>query len=177
MEKPAPAGFTYLEIAVVLMILAVFLSVSLLRIDTVFSGGDLRLASRMLSGKIAETRGEAAYARRPRTLGFDIDANRFYAVQPPRTGAPPVGKTADGGNAPEDATALPDGVRLEDVVVLGRGKTQQGEAEIRFFPDGTVEPSLIHLRSENGDAYTLEVQPLTGRLTVHDRYVEMRYAP
>ena len=53
-------------------------------------------------------------------------------------------------------------------------KIQEGEARIRFFANGTVERALIHLRNEKNDAYTLEINPLTGFVKIYDGYIEKK---
>ena len=69
---------------------------------------------------------------------------------------------------------LPPGVSIEDVVVLSRGKDQEGEAFIRFFANGCVEHSLIHLRNISNEAYTLEINPVTGWVRIHEGYIEKK---
>ena len=69
---------------------------------------------------------------------------------------------------------LPQGVHVEDVVVLPFGKKQEGEAKIRFFANGTIDDSLIHLRNEAGEVYTLEINPLTGNVVIHDTYMDKK---
>jgi hypothetical protein len=39
-----------------------------------------------------------------------------------------------------------------------------GLTQLHFFPQGWTEPALIELVDEGGDIFTLEVQPLTGRV-------------
>ena len=45
-------------------------------------------------------------------------------------------------------------------------------AHLHFFPQGWTEPALIELADDDGDVFTLEVQPLTGRVKVYDRTLE-----
>ena len=55
-----------------------------------------------------------------------------------------------------------------------KGKIQEGEARLLFFPDGSIERSLIHLRNEKNEVYTLEINPLTGAVKIYDRYIEQK---
>jgi Tfp pilus assembly protein FimT len=155
-------GFTVLELLAVVFILALFSGLLTVRMGGVLSGGDLRLATRMIVGEVSRLRGVAAYTHREQVLGLDIDKNRLYALDPVARGTTP------------EKRDLPAGVELADVVLLSRGKIQGGEARIRFFPNGCVERSLIHLRNENDEAYTLEINPLTGRIKIHDTYVDQK---
>ena len=167
-----PKGFTLLELVVVLLILGVFISVIPLRIESFFTGGDLQVAGRMIAGRIQELRGRAASSRIPQMLGLDIDRNEIYAVEDAGSGRQGSTGLIPAAQAEPRRFSIPDGVRIEDVVVRGRGKTQMGEARIRFFANGTAERALIHLRSEPDMVVTLAVNPLTGEVKIHDRYIE-----
>ena len=155
-------GFTVFEILAVVFILALFTGLLSVRMGSVLSGGDLRLATRMIIGEVSRLRGVAAHTHREQVLGLDIDKNRFYSLKP----------LADGKTL--EKRDLPAGVSLADVVTLSRGKIQGGEARIRFFPNGCVERSLIHLRNENDEVYTLEINPLTGQIKIHDKYIDQK---
>ena len=62
----------------------------------------------------------------------------------------------------------------ESAINLSKGKIQEGEARLLFFPDGSIERSLIHLRNEKNEVYTLEINPLTGAVKIYDRYIEQK---
>ncbi len=168
-----PPGFTFLELLVVLVILGIFGALVSVRIHDAFSGGDLRLASRIVMGEVKRFRGKAAYTREERVMEIDIGGDALYSVEeaPEEEEGflerPPV----EGEYAPE-VTRLPRGVIFEDVVTPEEGKIQGGAARIRFFADGCVEPALIHLRNTGDESYTLEINPLTGYVTVHDEYLD-----
>ncbi len=151
-----------MELLAVVFILALFSGLISVRLGGVLSGGDLRLATRMIIGEVSRLRGVAANTHREQVLGLDIDKNRFYSLEP----------LADGKTL--EKRDLPAGVSLADVVTLSRGKIQGGEARIRFFPNGCVERSLIHLRNENDEVYTLEINPLTGQIKIHDKYIDQK---
>jgi hypothetical protein len=67
---------------------------------------------------------------------------------------------------------MPKGVILKDVVVFPYGKFQEGVTKIRFYPNGCVDRTLFHLENERDEAYTLEVNPLTGHVMIYDRYID-----
>ena len=157
------AGFTLLELLIVLVIIVLFSSLISLRIEGVLSGGDLRLASRMIIGEVSRIRGEAANTRKDKVLAFDVDEACFYE---------------DTGAANEEdlkKNPFPKGVHLKDVNLGPKGKVQEGKASIRFFANGCVEKALIHIVNEKGSEYTLEIRPITGRVVIHDRYIEQTW--
>jgi hypothetical protein len=160
---------------VVLLIVALFSALYSVRIEGVLSGGDLRLASRVIMGEISEMRGKAAYTHRNHFLVFDLDEN---TLTPLSTGD--FSRSSSGGQveAEEESLSarvrLPKGVDLEDMVIYQKGKVQQGNVNYTFFANGTVERALIHLRNQKDEAYTLEINPLTGQVTVHDSYIDQQ---
>jgi len=171
-KKGNPLGFTFIEIVAVLAILGLFASILTLRIENVLSGGDIRLATRIIMSEIRKTRGDAARSRTDQVLVLQIEENVLY----PAEIAPDkhVQWSAYEDKKARNYRRLPEGVSIEDVVVLPQGKKQEGEARIHFFANGTIERSLIHLRNEKGEIYTLEINPFTGHVLIHDRYVDQK---
>ena len=71
-----------------------------------------------------------------------------------------------------DITKDQDGVDLEDVVISSKGKIQGGETAIRFFSNGCIDRSIIHLKNERNETHTLKINPITGQLTIYDKYID-----
>ncbi len=68
---------------------------------------------------------------------------------------------------------LPGGVSFARIWTGHQEKPfTSGMAHLHFFPQGWTEPALIELVDDDGDVFTLEVQPLTGRVKVYDRRLE-----
>jgi hypothetical protein len=171
------AGFSLFEIAVVLFIISLFFVLVTVPIEGILSGGDLGQATRMLMSEVSKLRGEAAYTRRIQTLVLNIEQNTFYAMEPET----PVEfrKTEESLFEEEKEVVprrkdLPPGVFFADVVVDTVGKVQEGKAEVRFFANGCVEHTLIHLKNEGGKFYTLEINPVTGLIRTHEGYIEQK---
>jgi len=173
-KKSNPLGFTLIEIVAVLAILGLFVSILTLRIENILTGGDIRLATRIIMSEIRKTRGDAARSRKDQVLIIRIEENALCQVEPLTEKPSNVPWSAYGEEKDRNCRHLPEGVSVEDVVVLPQGKTQEGEAKIRFFANGTIEKSLIHLSNEKGEIYTLEINPFTGHVLIHDRYVDQK---
>jgi len=108
---------------------------------------------------------------------LNIEQNTFYALEPET----PVEfrKTEESLFEEEKEIVprkkeLPSGVFFADVVLDTLGKVQEGKAEIRFFANGCVEHTLIHLKNEGGKFYTLEINPVTGLIRTHEGYIEQK---
>lgn len=176
-RKNRPAGFTLLEFAVVLFLISLFFVLVTVPIEGVLSGGDLGQATRMLMSEVSKLRGEAAYTRKIQTLVLDIEQNAFYALEPETLVE--FRKTEESLFAEEEDVVprkkdLPSGVFFADVVLDALGKVQEGKAEVRFFANGCVEHTLIHLKNEGGKVYTLEINPVTGLIRTHEGYIEQK---
>lgn len=61
---------------------------------------------------------------------------------------------------------LEGGSAFDGVTVAGQtDPVTSGKAYIHFFPNGWVEPAVIHTTDGEGSFYTLEVSPLTGKVS------------
>ncbi len=162
---------------IVLFLLGLISGILSLRIEGSLSGGDLRLASRMIIGEINSLRGKAAATRQEQTLALNVDENSLYPLEGDSSEADISGWGREVKTSSlQKGRRLPEGVDLEDVYSFSEGKIQEGEALMRFFANGCVDRTLIHLRNEEDDAYTLDVNPLTGHVRLYDRYVEKRFS-
>ncbi|MCG3172462.1 MAG: hypothetical protein GMKNLPBB_00614 [Myxococcota bacterium] len=69
---------------------------------------------------------------------------------------------------------LPSRVLFDGVWVSHQEeRVSKGKAYLYFFPNGFVEKAVIHLASEGGDVYTLEVSPLSGKTSVRAGFAEV----
>ena len=160
---------------IVVFILGTMTGLLSIRIEGALSGGDLRLSSRVIIGEINGLRGRAVASHREQVLRLNMDENTLYPEVTALSEDPStVWEGEEESSSAQKGRQLPEGVDLEDVFLFSQGKIQEGEAQIRFYANGCVDRSLIHLRNEHNDVYTLEVNPLTGRVKLYDRYVEQR---
>jgi general secretion pathway protein H len=171
------AGFSLFEFAVVLFIISLFFVLVTVPIEGVLSGGDLGQATRMLMSEVSKLRGEAAYTRKVQTLVLDMEQNTFYPLESETPEE--LRKTEDTRFEEEKEIVprkkeLPLGVSFADVVLDTLGKVEGGKVGVRFFPNGCVEHTLIHLKNEGGKVYTLEINPVTGLIRTHEGYIEQK---
>jgi len=166
-EKRGTAGFTLLEVVLVLLLIGVVLAVAFPRFRNL-GGGDVKLEARTLIGRIQGLYGEATFTRRPHRLVLDLDEEKYWAE---------VQTAGTRDYAPVDPTfmapvQLPSGIDLRDVITARAGKRSEGKAEIRFDPMGQAEYAEIHIEDADGQALTLQINPLTGKVAVKEGYVE-----
>ena len=136
------AGYTLLELIVVLAIISFAAAVMLPRVG---AGGDrvaLRAATIQLAAGLQATRNEAMSASKETAFVIDIAHRRYWA-----DGAVKARSLASGigivtGNRPGEAVSL-------------------GRATVRFQPDGSASGGWIGLRAKNHSA-SITVDWLTG---------------
>lgn len=67
---------------------------------------------------------------------------------------------------------LPRGVRVSDVFFDGmHAAAADGSLALIFFPTGYTQHAIIHLEDRDKNAFTLEIEPLTGRTHVAEGYL------
>lgn len=161
-------GFTFLEITVVLFIMGLLLLLIYPKIQTL-TENSLQSASRRLVGTIQYLYHEAMATRQVRRLTYDLNGGA-YQVQVTNS----LGEWGPPASMAKEWVKLPHGVAFQDVVTLHQGKVTEGEAFTQFFPAGLVEKTMIHLTDQDQHVFTLDINPLTGRVKVYDGYIEVK---
>jgi prepilin-type N-terminal cleavage/methylation domain-containing protein len=158
-------GFTFIEITVVIFLIGLIIGLAMPRVRDAFLTDDLRRTCRKMIGLMKELRNEAIRENKAYFMHFDLDGNRFWVDSTSMS-------EEEQARAREQASSLPEDVRVVDVWFRGKGKTVGGETSIRFSNKGYVPQSAIHLSSEDGRSFTLELSPFLGRVKVLESYVE-----
>jgi len=154
-------GFTLVELAVVLTILGIVITLVLPRLAG-FGRGALSSSGERLGITIKALFNEAALTGETHLLVLQLDDGR-YAVH--RLAAKetvfeevPVG---------EERT-LGSGIRFRDVWIRGQGQVSSGEVKVHAYPSGWMEETTIHLLDEAGRVLTLHVPPLAGMAEIYE---------
>lgn len=134
------AGFSLVEMLVVLAILGLAVGIGAPSIQGIFSSHRLNAAAEAITGEVARLRIEAQRSGRALSLAFDAQTRRFVSSRP---GAPVL--------------AMP-----QWRVLVETGATARvGPGEIRFLPDGGSSGARITL-SGSGGTRILVVSRATG---------------
>jgi Tfp pilus assembly protein FimT len=158
------AGFTLLEMILVLFLLAGLFGLIIPRITF---GDNLGSVGRRLVGTIRSLQGMAMSAQKPIRLYLDIDRGTYW----------PMVLDGKEEKIPLDAAwatplALPEPVRVMDVTTAQvRGKTT-GRADLWFYPTGRIDPATIHLTDGTANILAIVVEPVTGAIRVSDQRIE-----
>jgi prepilin-type N-terminal cleavage/methylation domain-containing protein len=158
-----PAGFTLIEVAVVLFLMAL---IAVLVAPSIrgFHLSSLKHESRKLAGRAAFLYDQASARKMVLRLTFDF-GDQSYSVSrlDPHSPNPVFVPDLEAGAAP---VTMPNDVRIRDVTVEGIGTVARGTVSCNFYPEGYVDATVIHMIDPAGTVFTLTFQPLTGRVKV-----------
>jgi prepilin-type N-terminal cleavage/methylation domain-containing protein len=161
-----PKGYTFIELAVVILLLGIMITLITPRMRDTLLTNDLKATTRKIVGVIKGLRIEAVRAQETFYLHFDLGANRCWSDSSSMTGR-------ERALEREKAFFLPENIRVLDIWILGKEKQQAGVAALRFGKKGYVQKTAIHLGSRDGRVFTLLLSPFLSRIEVLDRYVEL----
>jgi len=141
------AGFTLIEVILVLLILALALAL----VPPLFQGAlgtvSLMRDARELGNALRHLRSVAISTQAPQALTVDVEA-RTYSV------------------GDRDVVQLPDSIHLE-IVTAQSEMTSETVGSFRFFPDGGATGGQIIL-SRSGHRLVLDIDWVTGRVRLYE---------
>jgi prepilin-type N-terminal cleavage/methylation domain-containing protein len=159
----ASPGFTLLELAVVIFIMGLMLTVALPYLGG-FRQAQLKSQARRLAGRATYMFDEATGHKLVLRLIFDLDNNGYAAAKlDPYAIKPVFAPDTSVSSAP---VMLPPAIRIRDVTVEGIGTANRGMVATNFYPEGYVDATVVHLEDASGDVMTLEFSPLTGQVAI-----------
>jgi prepilin-type N-terminal cleavage/methylation domain-containing protein len=170
LPRRAEAGFTMIELSVVIFLLAL---ISLMVVPNLvdFSSYYLNSSARRLKGTISYLHAQAASKKMYLRLNFDIDNGKYWVSA--------INEDGEDTLVPfmlAKPVELPEGIGIADVHSLYDKKRTKGKTFIQFFPTGYTERAVIHLKYKDKKFYTLIVSPITGRTKIEENYVELSVA-
>jgi general secretion pathway protein H len=141
----AAAGFTLVEMLVVLVIISLMLALVGTSISRNISGAQMRTAASKVASSLRYTRTQAILTKTEQVFLVDTEAHTYQA----------------GNRKPEE---LPEGMMVE--LNTARSElTSETAGGIRFYPDGGSTGGNVRLEA-NGRIYQVNVAWLTGEASV-----------
>ena len=139
------AGFTLVELLVVLVIAALALSLVGTSISRNISGAEMRTAARKVAASLRYTRTQAILSKSEQVFLVDTEKRTFKA-------------------ADRETEELPEGMNVE--LNTARSElTSESAGDIRFYPDGGSTGGNVRLEA-NGRVYQVSVTWLTGEASL-----------
>ncbi|HTW89643.1 MAG TPA: prepilin-type N-terminal cleavage/methylation domain-containing protein [Candidatus Binataceae bacterium] len=160
--RGAQSGFTLLEIAIVLFIMGLMMSIALPYFGGL-TGTRLKSEARQLAGRATYLYDAATTQKLVMRLNFDLDTNSYFVTQLDPYSPAPTFQLEQGFLG---RVMLPPGIRLRDVTVGTLGTVTRGVVGCAFYPTGWADATVIHLAASDGDVFTLAINPLIGQVSI-----------
>lgn len=139
------AGFTLVEMMVVMMIAALILALVGTSLSRSISGAEMRTAARKVTASLRYTRTKAILSKSEQVFSLDTESGQYQA-------------------ADREPVTLPEGMNVE--LNTARSElTSETAGGIRFFPDGGSTGGNVRLEA-NGRIYRVNVTWLTGEASL-----------
>ena len=161
------AGFTLIELVVVITILSVAALLVVPRLP--FSDeGDLKTSARSLAGTIRYIQDMAISTKQYYRLRITLLDGALRVTR-----LLPDDEEAEVTDGLLRNLSLKEGIGFADVTSSRLGKISEGEAVLDFSPLGADDFLLFHLKTEDADRYyTVAVYPGSGRVELAESYTE-----
>jgi prepilin-type N-terminal cleavage/methylation domain-containing protein len=168
-SRRTETGFTLLELTVVVALLATLYLVALPRFHHLLSPDVDRDVRREMENVLLAVRQEAILGRAPLAIFYDLEQGIYRSAR----------LSEDGQAEIEDdplslKRRLPEGMKFLDIVTSREGKITRGSGFTTVWPSGWIEPTTLHLRDGEGQAFTLLLQPIAGTVRLEEGYTERR---
>jgi general secretion pathway protein H len=159
-------GFTLIEIAVVMVIIGMVLLLVLPRLPS-SDQENLKISARTLASTLRYLQERAATSR-----------TGYYLTLEPGTESVKISEISSDGSAKEPSDPLlqkspvKEGVIVADVRIPRLGKISDGQLRLDVGMGGVRDFVTIHLRSAEGQFWTVMAFPSGGKVKVYEGYLE-----
>lgn len=159
----ASAGFTILEIIIVLFLLVGLLGIVLPRISL---EENLASVGRRMVGTVRSLQSLAMSTQKTIRLYVDMDRGVYW----------PMILDGNQEKVPTDPTwatplKLSETIRFSDILV-GQGKKESGRVDLFFYPTGRIDPATMHLVDARNNILAIAIEPVTGAIRMSDERIE-----
>jgi prepilin-type N-terminal cleavage/methylation domain-containing protein len=157
------AGFTLLELAVVLLIIGLIMAIAMPQFG-MLRGAELRSEARRLAARCHYLYEEAGAQKVLLRMNLDLNHGSYFVTRLDPF-APEPSFTPEKGPAGGVVT-MPADVRVRDVWVEGSGLFRTGMVICQFYPAGIADAAVIHLLDRNGAVMTVGIDPFDGATAI-----------
>lgn len=156
-------GFTLLELVLVLFLLGGLLSLVIPRMTI---GENLSSVTRKWAGTLKSMQEMSMSTQKPVRLYIDMERGTYWPVVVHGTEEKP----------PLDAVwatpiTLPESIHFTDFQ-LGGSRRDSGRVDLMFYPNGRIDPAVMHLTDTRNDVMGVKVEPVTAMIRISDHRIE-----
>ncbi len=160
-DKADSAGYTMLELIVVVFLLGIFLVVSMPSFRQNVLYNPLKSSSRKVIGIVNKVRGEAKKQRKKQVLFLDFDNQKIWYSKAKNN-------TMDVAAETQNVYSFPENVRLAAVLTKDDVKKETGRFELWISGQGYAEESIIQLKDHLGNTISLFVSTFLPGIKARD---------
>ncbi len=159
-------GFTLLELIAVVALLGLVMVFAAPKFEGKILQDNRDKAFRWIIHTVRDTKLAAARAGLAHILHLDVDNGAIW------TSTAGMSEEALAGRE-ESGYRLPEYLALEDVEFPGGERVSGGRADIFFSARGYADKSAIHLIDEDGNRFTLLIEPFLPRIRRFSGYISL----
>jgi prepilin-type N-terminal cleavage/methylation domain-containing protein len=154
------AGFTLIELAVVLLILAISVTVVFPKFDSALLGQvRLRNSAKRIASVVEYAGQRAAYAQLTHLLHIDTEQGTYWV-----TARKPDGQVVPITDGLSLKGRLPEGVRFANIELPGTKAFSRDVITIEFDPQGWADPATIYVACDAGKTIAIVIDELSGQV-------------
>lgn len=165
-EKSGRAGFTLIEIAVVMVIISMVMMLVIPRLPS-SDQENLKISARTLASTLRYLQERAATSRTFYYLTLELGTE---SVKISELGGD--GSAIDPSDPLLQKSPVKEGIIVADVRIPRLGKVNTGQLRLDVGMGGVRDFVTIHLRSAEGKFWTVMVYPAGGKVNAFEGYLE-----
>jgi hypothetical protein len=158
-------GYTVIELVLVVFLLGLMLFLSVPKVRESLINDALASSVRRTVGVMRGLRADSVREQLDYVLQLDLKNNAFWTYSLDMTPEKQAERRAS-------ATPFPEGVKIADIIQPGLGKKTDGEVTVKFYKQGHIQPTVIHLAREDRYA-TVVLAPFLSTIKIYEKYVEI----
>ena len=159
------SGYTLIELVLVVFLVGLMLFLAVPKVRDSLINDALAASVRRTIGVARGLRADAVREQLDYVLQLDLKNNVFWIYSVDMTPEKQAERKAA-------AFRLPEGVKIADTSQPIVGKKVDGETSIKFYKQGYIQPTVIHLAREDRFA-TIVLAPFLSTIKVYEKYVDV----